>query len=73
LPEGLRVLLMAHKAEVLALLQGRLCPECHQPLDSKRVCWHCDWRICSICGHRITGSPFLSSCLLCDMGQKGCA
>lgn len=62
--EGLRALLIAHKAEIIAALAA-VCPTRGQPVDPKRRCWHCHNRACAGCG-RSTGSAFIAHCWPCQ-------
>jgi hypothetical protein len=65
---GLKELLREHKSALLALLAP--CPQCARATDRGR-CWWCHYRLCERCHRRNTGSAFLASCLLCEVGREG--
>ena len=44
-----------------------VCPACSGPLDDRQRCWGCCQRVCR-CG-QATGSAFLATCVLCDLGD----
>jgi hypothetical protein len=67
---------MAHKAELVALLTGpdrsERCPHCAWPLDSARRCPKCFDRLCVDCA-KLTGSYFIMRCVVCGSAYAAAA
>jgi hypothetical protein len=66
LPAALRVLIDAHRVELVAYLTAVPCSGCRRPVDGQRICWWCHDRPCQRCG-RYTGSAFIASCVACGL------